>query len=188
MIESQLRSSWDGSEPVVRQQRTLPYEGATIPWFDFVILRLAGGNFRTWVMEYDGKYLERKRPDRPEEWGITREKYNLQGYKPSLLLKNISGVSLKLDPILLEQESKILRALGFREEHDKNTVIFSRADLSVKMAPGKSGQFEYSEIEMELNRPYTEKKEITLTTELKLVFDQSLPRAFLRRSGTSGPE
>jgi len=180
-IESQLRHAWDGVEKVDRAQRTIPWKESTIPWFDFVILRLGGGNFRTWVMEYDSKYLERTRPNDPEDWGITREKYNRANYKPSLLLKNISSVSLKLDPALLEQEVKILRTLGFLEERDGQSVLLRKPDLSIKMVAGKSAQFEFSEIEMELNRRYTEKTEITLTNGLKMFFDQKFPRAILRR-------
>ena len=183
-VESELRAAWDGREPVEREHHTAPHNGGTIPWFDAVILQLGGGNFRTWSMEYDSKFLERKLPNNPEVWGITREKYNRRSYKPSLLLKDIVSVSLKLDPVLLAQESKILRAWGYREESDSAAVLFRGPDVSVRMEPGQPGQFAYSEIEMALNRTYSDEAEIALTDKMKLVFAPNAPKAFLRRTST----
>jgi len=185
-IESQLRSEW-GSE-VVRDQRTLPWKDTIIPWFDYAILRLGGGNFRTWVMEYDSKYLERTRPDRPQDWGITREGYKRPTYLPERLLKNITGVRLKLDPLLLEQEKKTLLALEYKEETEGHSVVLSRPDFVVKLDKGEEGKFEISEIEMELNQVYTDQTEVNLTEDLKLIFDQKLPRAVLKRGAKKSEE
>lgn len=184
-IESQLRATWDGTEKVIRDQRTIPWKDSIIPWFDFVILKLGGGNFRTWVMEFDSQYIEQTRPDRPEDWGITREKNNRIHYRSDRLLKNLIGIRLKLDPILLEQEKKTLLALDFQEEKDGDSIVLRRPDFFVRLDPGSEAQFEFSEIEMELNRPYTAKQEVILTNELKLVFDPNLPRAVLRRSSNT---
>ena len=178
-IESRLRAEWGST--LAREQRALPWKAAIIPWFDYVILRLGGGNFRTWVMEFDSKYLEQTRPNRPQDWGITRESYNRPAYLPSRLLKNVTGVRLRLDPILLAQEKKTLLALEYKKTASRNSVVLSRPDLNVTLDPGESGKFEISEIEMELNQVYTDQAQIDSTEEIKLVFDRKLPRAFLWR-------
>ena len=179
VIESQLRTEWNSA--LTRAQRTLPWRGSVIPWFDFVILRLAGGNLRTWVMEFDSKYLERTRPDRPQDWGITREGYNRPAYLPSRLLNNVTGVRFKLDPVLLAQEKKTLLALDYKEEAKGSSTIFRRPDFAVTLDQGEPGKFQISEIEMDLNRVYKDQKLVHLTEDLKLIFDPNSPRAVLQR-------
>jgi hypothetical protein len=175
LARGELERVW-APQNITQQQMDAAWNGAKIPWFTMVHPVFSREAFFTWVMEYDEKFLETTRPGLPELWGITRLKSNAPSYLPDLMFKNVTAIRMRLDPQLLVEEEKTLRALGFQLIKAGISRELKGNDLSVLLEPGASGEKRLLSVQVELNK-LSPGPSLSLANGIELSFNPSSPLA-----------
>lgn len=92
-----------------------------------------------WLMEYHQDVLQQIYPDlKPEESGITRQKYLARLFNPKRLFQDISEITLALNQIESNRFVKLLTAYNYKIQKSREKIIAHCPDIKFFILPAQN--------------------------------------------------
>ncbi len=139
-------------------RRTRTKEGREVPWFLAAMVRDpdSTNRFRSWVMEYDRRYLKLwdSVTARTRDQDLLTQSAHLVGmYRPSRYFADIVGVTLAFEPALADRFIRQASVFGYRLKADGPRRILIGPGVELVLMPVQQGRTGVLEVRLALRRP-----------------------------------
>jgi len=118
--------------------RTKSINEKDVPWFYSTGVRFEDekSKFTPWLMEYHKDYLKASYPDlKPEENGITRQKYQARKFKADRLFRDVREVTIALNETEASLFLKELEAFDYRVKREQEKTSCEGPDIKFIVVP-----------------------------------------------------
>jgi hypothetical protein len=125
-------------DKVEKGLRTKKINDKDVAWFYIVDVDFKdeSATFFPWLMEYRKDYLPIVYPNlKPEENGITRQRYQARRFKADRLFKDISEVTIALNETERDRFIKELEAFNYKIERRKAKTVCKGKDVKFFVVP-----------------------------------------------------